>query len=360
MSKDLKRGERRLDDDYNITLDDLSCSTSLPGRFLLLLIPIFSILLTTGAILAIIYNVREFDVPPGLALTISASVGVGVFLLGLIGGKIWQTIGRIMATSTYMVYLKENKTIFQRIFGWFYTKFVEKDAQVYLEGRAEDPRLGNILNLIKLVARISISQVSFFIVATQFLSRPLVNYIVSLLPGIFLSRAQQLIAQNVLALGISVVLMTLYLPMSFIIEDSNIRTWIPKDRKISTPSETIRNQIDSIVSFGAILTGWGIYQTQILDQGTLFFLNSLSNQWVLQGFDVVQLVDYLLWLIGLLLLSWPFILPAAYYYFLTHHKTVNNFRATAHSKGVPIGVSKVRLPDTGELHVIQEFVEKNK
>jgi len=360
MSKDLNKGKRKLDDDYSITNEALVSRVDLPGRLVSLISPIFNVLLVSGLVLFSIYNILKLDIAIESAVYIALGVGAVIFILGILGGVVWQIIARIMAKATYTVYLSENKSIIQKIFGWFYVKFVEKDAQVYLEARAEDPRLGNIFNLFKLITRISISQVSFFIISIQFLSRPAVQYIRSLLPTLDFTITQVLIAQNVAAIGLSVLFITLYLPMSFLIEDSNIRTWVGKSRTISTPSASIRSQIDNIISFSAILTGWGIYLAQIDQQQSLLVLERLRNQWVISGVDLVLYLDYAIWIFGLMLLSWPLILPAAYYYFRTYHKTINRFRRNAHKNGVPIGVSKVRLPDMIELEVIHEFMNSEK
>lgn len=347
-----------ISDDYHITEDELRSDVKLP--FILTRLLFMLIAVTSNIALVYFLLATRYDLLGLIEYEIAASIvaGLSIFILGLIGGRFWIGIGYRISRATYNVYLVEDKGFFQKIFAYFYRKFTEPDSRIYLEAKAKDPRLNNPLNLFQLIINISISQLSFFMVGTAFLARPVIQLLRDFLPDnniLLINESNQLIVQNIAAMGIAVIVMAFYIPMNYIMTDSNIRTWNLKDMKIGTPSQKIRSRVDGLIGLGAIITGWSIYSDETSGGIDRFALNDFN--WIVQGYDLATYLDYVIWLAALLILAWPLIVPASIYYFTNHGKTVNKFRAEASRRGVPIGVTKVRHPTSEEAKIIREFQE---
>jgi hypothetical protein len=340
-----------LNDDYQITEGVLRSDVSFLGTGPKLRISLTSISITT--LLIFIFADADF-LGSGLEkLGYAILVGAIVFVIGVIGGLFWQYMGLKVASATYMVYLEDHPAFgrYQKLFLSFYQRFAQKNTAIYLEGNAIDPKLTVFKNRFALIFRISLTQLSFFITSIAFLSRPVVAILRDWFSlGLFEDYETEF--QVVFGLGFAVFLQALYLPGSYILEDSNVRTWLREDRKIGIPLAGLRGKINSIISIGAIATGWGLYQKLYEDDQFLF-----NDIYVTDNESILQLVNYLLWLGAILCLSWPLIIPSALTYFMRHEDRVNTFRKEAIRCGIPVGVSLVRDPSTDEVGIINNFAQ---
>ncbi|MCY3410913.1 MAG: hypothetical protein INQ03_04665 [Candidatus Heimdallarchaeota archaeon] len=344
-----------ISDDYDITNDELQTHVQLPSIILRIVLMLLAVALNAGLILYLMAYRYKLIGLIEYEIAIAIVAAIAIFIIGLMGGKFWIALGYRFSTALYRVYLGDKGGKVFRLFSFFYVKFTDPDAKLYLEGRSKDPKLAHPLNLFKLVFNISISQLSFFMLATAFLARPVVSYLRSLFPQDFfpfISDTNVIIMQNILAMGISVSIMALYIPMNYIMKDSNIRTWNTNDMIIGTPSSTLRSRIDGLVGISAVFSGWSIYLGETNEGLNRFAIELI---WIVEGYNLGTVLDYISWLLALLIMAWPLIVPASIYYFSNHQRTVNAFRAEASFRGVPVGVSKVRSPTDVEHTIINEF-----
>jgi len=112
----------------------------------------------------------------------------------------------------------------------------------------------------------------------------------------------------------------------------------------------LRNYIDGFAGVGAIVSGWDIYQS-LLDNGgiTLASFRVFGDENVL----ILRLLNYLLILVIILIISWPFIVPTVITYMSGHGKNVNSFRLGALASGIPLGIIQVRSPTIEEIKAIK-------
>ncbi len=329
--------------DYEIDINTLTSNAKIPSLAFLVLISILSISVNIIMIFAIGYFTNIFN-NNIILIIVSIAGGFIIFLTGIIGGNSWLRVGYKMASATYMPYVSEKYNILSKL----YIKFAESDSRIFLEAKAKDPRFTGIRGIIFLIIRISLSQLGFYITITSLLINPLRPYFVNHLS--FYNKYGSLI-DPIIALAFSIILLGLYLPMSFILDDANLRTFNTDERKIYTPSRGIRGKIDGIVGFSALTTGWGIFETVRISNSGYFFIKGDST--------FSQALDYVSWLAFIMALSWPIILPAAIYFFQSYDKLINKFRTDAIVRGIPIGVSKIRPPDGMELSTLQVFIKNN-
>ena len=339
-------------DDYDLTLDILQADFKRPGvisrslRYVMSFLVISSI---TYYVIKIRFFPDRFDINN---VIIALLVGIILVLIGIFDGHVWRYIGFKIASSTYLIYLDQWQTRFRRLFSKIYFSLEDKDAFVYLEGKAKDKDLTNFGVMIRLILKISIPLLSFFILGISLVSLPLMEYLQS-----HYSENQFLVDYEfeivtVGTLFLSVSLMALYIPAWLILEDSNMRTWRKVNRHISIPLASIRNKIDSIVGISALGTGWVLFQS--LKEGS-GFLPDQDLFFQRDGNAFFEVLDYFLWLVYILIISWPLIIPASVTYFQNHSRTVNKFRAEALSNGIQIGVSGVRVPTGEELQIVNEY-----
>ncbi|MDH5401946.1 MAG: hypothetical protein OEY49_05590 [Candidatus Heimdallarchaeota archaeon] len=332
--------------DYNITQDSLTSTAELPGKLQLIT---FSCAVIIINILATYFIYTDILGIQKLVNRISFSIlfSLIVFGLGLIGGRIWQKFGIIGAKATYLPYVEvpEQLSMLSRI----YIKLLESDSDIFLEGRSKDQRLKGPISVLPLIFRVSLSQMGFFITITALIINPIKKGIRPDFPFF----AYVNIVAIIFTLGLSVLILALYLPMSIILFDSNLRTFNQNTRFVGVPGAKFRSRLDSFVGIGALSTGWSIFgEVRDTSINGFFLFNGNSTLFIT--------LDYLSWLVFILILSWPLIAPASIYYFRNLSKTINIFRSEAIQKGVPIGVSHIRQPDEKETSEIQSFISDTK
>lgn len=343
-------------DDYQLSIEILSADIKRPEKKTILIRYIFSYL----AILATVYFFMKQRFFPGsfeiLNLIISIITGLIIILISTFAGQLWHYLGYKMASLSYLIYIDPSKTKITKLFSKAYFLLEDKDAFVYLEGKAIDKDLTKLSEILRLILRVSIPLLGFFILVISFLFRPIVVYLQTIYQGsqFFYEFELEIIILGTLI--ISCILLSFYLPAWFILKDSNMRLWKKDTRKISVPLGSIRNKIDQIVGIGAIGTGWGLFNNLYADTGFL-----ISNDFLnLNQFGTVfGVVDYFLWLSFILVISWPIIVPSVVTYFKNHDKTVNKFRSEALASGIQIGVSGVRVPMSEELNSVNEYYKLN-
>jgi hypothetical protein len=329
--------------DYEITHEALLAESEKPHKIQIVVFSLVVISINIVASYFIYSDIANFE-DSGTRLTFSISFSIMVFLMGLIGGKYWQRMGMIGAQATYapFVQAEQKKSPLSRL----YIRFFESDAEVFLEGQAKDRRLKGPLSIMPLVFRISVSQMGFYITATAFIIGPIISEIRSYSP---LYKDNSEFLTPLITLGVSTAVLGLYIPLSIIIEDANLRSFDPKTRFIQVPGSSFRGRFDALVGIGALTSGWSIFTDLRLDL--------TDEKFVINGDSTILItLDYLIWLGFILILSWPLIAPASMYYFLTLEKSINKFRSEAIIAGIPIGVSKIRPPEDNEVVNVAQFI----
>lgn len=267
-----------------------------------------------------------------------------VFIMGLIGGIYWQQMGMIGARATYMPFVKSDakRSWLSRL----YIRFFESDSEIFLEGQAKDRRLKGPLSIMPLVFRISLSQMGFYITATAFIIGPAISKIRSYSP--YYEDNTELFTP-LITLGVSTFILGMYIPLTIILEDCNLRSFDPESRFIRVPGSSFRSRFDALVGIGALTSGWTIFNDFRPDDGFVKLFSGDST--------IMITLDYVAWLGFILVLSWPLIAPASMFYFLTLEKSINKFRSEAIIAGVPLGVSKIRQPEDSEVMNIASFIQ---
>ncbi len=330
--------------DYEISHEALLAENENPGKTQIVFFSLIVIGINVTASYFIYSRIADLDDSVDTKLTFSISFSIMVFLMGLIGGLYWQRMGMIGARATYLPFVETDtkKTWLSRL----YIRFFESDSEIFLEGQAKDRRLKGPLSVMPLVFRISLSQMGFYITATAFLIGPVVSKIRSYSP--YYKDNSELFTP-LITLGVSTFILGMYIPLTIILEDSNLRSFDPDSRFIRVPGSSFRSRFDALVGIGALTSGWAIFNELRLD-----FTN---EKFVIDGDSTILLtLDYITWLGFILMLSWPLIAPASMFYFLTLEKSINKFRSEAIIAGVPLGVSKIRPPEESEVVNIAKFI----
>ncbi|MFV2016791.1 MAG: hypothetical protein ACC656_15270, partial [Candidatus Heimdallarchaeota archaeon] len=326
----------KLYQEYEINDEALLVRSEKAGWPQILLFSIVVIVINIVVSYYIYSNIANFD-KAGVRLIFSIVFSIMVFILGLIGGKLWQTMGMIGARATYAPFVQ--KDVKRSWLSRLYIKFFESDADIFLEGRAKDRRLKGPLSVIPLVFRISLSQMGFYITATAFIIGPVISEIRSMFPW-YKENADLL--TPLLTLAVSTIVLGMYIPLIIILEDSNLRSFDSENRFIHIPGSTFRSRFDAVVGIGALTSGWAIFnkiRTGLSD-----------NKFVFEGDStIIVTFDYIAWLGFILILSWPLIAPASMYYFMTLDNSINNFRSEAIIAGIQLGVTKIRPPEDSEI-----------
>jgi hypothetical protein len=346
--------EYGIDTDYKINEEIISSEVKMASAFNLLIVAIGSIFLTllfSFYLLTVRFS-NSYSLQENFYISIILSMIV--FVSSIIGGLLWRWIGYKIATITYELYLFPDKTVFHKIFAYVYFRFVEINEPVYFEAKAKDPDFNNFKNRIELITNLTLTEVSFFILALVFLSRPLLRYIINLIPSIVLPEDLQLGFVIFLSIAFSVCFMAFYFPASYITQDSNIRTWNYKDLKISKPLASLKRRIDGIIGIGALSTGWGIYSSYYYNSGYFF-----TNDFFFLSFEgqFLKILDYIIWILSIVLIFWPLSVPAVIVYFYKHEFLVNRYRTQGMKNGVKVGVTHTRPPNSEELSDVKKYVD---
>lgn len=328
--------------DYEITEAELTSKVVLPPKILIILFCFIAIglnfLIGTFLLAIELGDISKFS----NSLLIGAVYAPVIFIGGLIGSKYWEILGNSAARTNYLAFT-ESRGDLGRI-ARLYVRFLEKDAFVYFEGNSKDTNLRGPISLFKVLIRISLVELGFFMTTLSLIVQPIVGALGDNIPS-FYSDYHNLFNMLV-GLGVSVVILGVYYPMTIILEDSNIKTFDTKTRFINVPGSQFRRKLDALVGIGALSTGWTIFKNL---QGGQFILD--------KNF---QVLDYVIWLIFIMLLSWAILFPAAAFFYMRYQKILNRFRSEAIERGVKVGVSKIREPSAQELATIEKVSAMNK
>ncbi|MCE7733428.1 MAG: hypothetical protein GPJ54_01030 [Candidatus Heimdallarchaeota archaeon] len=333
----------RLYRDYDISHEALLAEFEKPLKIGIAFFSLVVIGINIAASYFLYSIITELD-DSNVRLTFSISFSIMVFIMGLIGGLFWQKMGLIGARATYAPFVHADKK--RSWISRLYIRFFESDSEIFLEGQAKDRRLKGPLSIGPLIFRISISQMGFYITATAFIIGPIISRIRSYSP---LYQNNSELLTPLLTLGVSTIILGMYIPLTIVLEDSNLRSFDPDNRFIHTPGSSFRSRFDAVVGIGALTSGWSIFTE---------FREGLTDQTFVIGGDstILMTLDYIAWLGFILMLSWPLIAPASMYYFLTLEKSINKFRSEAIIAGIPIGVSNIRPPKETEIINIASFI----
>ncbi len=336
-------------DNYSISGDTLESTVDLPGWVFRILAAALAIMANTGLILLLFLIIPGVEISE-ITIGFAAVGGLLIFLLGLVGGWFWEVIGRLVATSFYLAYIPQAK---DNLIGRLYRRFIDADSKIYLEARSKDHRLTSAKGIFGLVFRISISELSFFIFITALVVNP---FAIRIFGGIAFYDTYRELIDPFLALGISVMILAFYLPTNFIMEDADIKTFDVEARSLDVPGRKLRSFIDGIVGIGALSSGFQLFEAlrPELSGGNFLFGNGVTDS------IAIFSLDYIAWLVFIMLISWPLIFPASLFFFIRYQKIVNAFRAQAVSNGIPIGVLRVRPPGPDEQHILNSYIEKSK
>ena len=322
--------------DYEITEKELVSNVTLPSKIFILLFCLIAIglnfLIGTFLFAIGLGEISNFS----NAVLIGAIYAPVIFMGGIIGSKYWKVFGNSAAKTNYIAFTEAKGEM-----GWIaklYVRFLEKDAFVYFEGNSKDTQLKRPGSLFKVLIRISLVELGFFMTTLSLIVQPIIGALGDNIPS-FYSDYQNLFNMLV-GLGVSVVILGVYYPMTIILEDSNIKTFDTKTRFINVPGSQFRRKLDALVGIGALSTGWSIFNK--LQDGH-FILD-----------PNYKVLDYLVWLLFIMLLSWAILFPAALFFYMGYEKLLNQFRAEAIERGVKVGVSKIRKPTEQELTTIQK------
>jgi len=341
-----------LNNDYTIDTEVLEGDIKLASIPSLIILSLGSLALTT---LLFTYLLRsyDFDYTVRELLLISFIISLTTYILGAFGGYTWQRIGLWVASNTYRIYTNKFDLPFFKSLGKLYLRFVGRETVLYLEGQALDTNYREIIPRLKFVITLGISQLSFFLMYLTYVWNPLFSSIDWLHTQVFPDYNQEF--QIILSILSSLGTLALYLPATFILRDSNLRTWHTKDRVIGQPLEGLRNALGSLIGVGAILTGWDMYQN-FINNDQYLFLSLVFPEIPTSSFLV--LVDYGILLVVIIIISAPIIYPAALTYNFRHAKNLNKFRTDAILAGVEVGVSKIREPTREEKDKIGDYINK--
>jgi len=328
--------------DYEITEKELISTVTLPSKIFIVFFCLFALginfFIGTFLLALVLGEISNFN----NAVLIGAVYSPLIFIGGVIGSKYWEIFGNSAAKTNYIAFTESRGDL-----GWIaklYVRFLEKDAFVYFEGNSKDTKLKGPVSLFKVLFRISLVELGFFMTTLSLIVQPIAGALGDSIP--IYSKYHNLFNMLV-GLGFSVVILGVYYPMTIILEDSNIKTFDTKQRFINVPGSQFRRKLDALVGIGALSTGWTIF-------------NNLQDGHFVLPWDNFKVLDYVIWLFFIMMLSWAILFPAALFFYMRYEKILNRFRSEAIERGVKVGVSKIREPTTQELATIQKVSELNK
>ena len=337
--------------DYTIDEETLKTSVKFASMSSMVVLALLNLFLATAIIFVVL---RAYDLSLSLSnrILVSVAISIVIIIIGGLGGFTWQKIGLWVASNTYKIYTNKFDMPFLKYLGAIYLRFVGKDSVLYLEGQALDVNYTDVKYRLSFVLTLGISQLSFFLIYLTYMWNPIFNrvrFLRNLVPD------YELEFQALLSIAFSIGTLAIYLPATFILRDANLRVWNTKSRRISQPLATIRSLIQSLIGISAIFTGWGVY-SDITDGKDLIILGFLFPD---SSFSIVYLLDYFAALVVIILITSPFVYPAAATYNIAHSRNVNKFRTGAILAGVEVGVSKVRVATREEKDNIGEYINLN-
>jgi len=128
---------------------------------------------------------------------------------------------------------------------------------------------------------------------------------------------------------------------------------------LDTPGSKIRSYIDGIIGVGAISSGYSLFaDVRAHLVGQAFFFGKVIFP-AHPTATVIFTLDYISWLIFIMMISWPLILPATLFFFFRYQTIVNRFRSQAAKAGIPVGVARIREPYEPEIPLVTAYIENN-